>query len=240
MKYALVTGGTKGIGRATVERLLAEGYFVYVNYATDAMAAEAFAKECCSKGWQMECIQADISRMDEVRKIVDLIIAKEVVLDVLVLNAGVTDYAPFGSVSWEVWEKIMNTNLNMPFFLVQGLRDCIAHKGSITLISSVMGNYPHGRSVPYGVSKAGVIYLAKLLVKEFSDKAVRINAVSPGFTETDMQKGKEPDHRLRIENKIGLHRFAEAEEIADMVLAVIHNSYINGANVEVDGGYSCF
>lgn len=240
MKYALVTGGTKGIGRATVERLLADGYFVYVNYANDVTAAEAFAEECCSKGWQMECIQADVSKMDGVQKVVNTIIAKKIVLDVLVLNAGVTDYAPFGAVSWEVWEKIMNTNLNMPFFLIQGLRDYIAPKGSITLISSVMGNYPHGRSVPYGVSKAGVVYLAKLLVKEFSDKAVRVNVVSPGFTETDMQKGKAPDHRLRIENKIGLHRFAEAWEIADMVLAVIHNSYINGANVEVDGGYSCF
>lgn len=240
MKYALVTGGTKGIGRATVERLLAEGYFVYVNYAKDSVAADAFAKECNSKGWQMELIQADISRMEEIQKIVDIVITKEAVLDVLVLNAGVTDYAPFGSVSWEVWEKIMNTNLSMPFFLIQGLRECIAPKGSVTLISSVMGNYPHGRSVPYGVSKAGVIYLAKLLVKEFCEQSVRVNVVSPGFTETDMQKGKAPDHKQRIMNKIGLHRFAEAEEIADMVLSVIHNSYINGANVEVDGGYSCF
>lgn len=240
MRYALVTGGTKGIGRATAERLMAEGYYVYVNYAHDSETAKLFADESISKGWKIQVIQADLSQKEGIEILVQAMEEQDIMLDTLVLNVGVTDYAPFGTVTWEIWDQIVNTNLSIPFFLIQGLRERMAEGGSITLISSVMGNYPHGRSVAYGVSKAGVIYLAKLLVKEFSDAKVRVNVVSPGFTETDMQKSKAPDHRKRITDKLGLHRFAEPEEIADMVWAVTNNSYINGANVEVDGGYSCF
>jgi len=241
MKYALVTGGTKGIGRATVEKLLMQGYFVLINFAHDKAAADNMAHELESKGQKnYKFIQADLSKVENVEAFVCEIENVASSIDALVLNVGVTDYASFGTVTTEIWNQIMDTNLTVPFFMIQRMKDMMAYEGNITIISSVMGNYPHGRSIPYGVSKIGAIYLAQLLVKEFSEKRVRVNAVSPGFTETDMQKEKTPAHRERITNKLALHRFAAPEEIADMVCAVISNTYINGANIEVDGGYSYF
>lgn len=241
MKYALVTGGTKGIGKSTVEKLLKQGYYVYINYAHDKETADCMEVELKKNGeTKFEFIQADLSKIDSIDIIAGLIEKKSDLIDTVVLNVGVTDYAAFGNVSLEIWNYIMDTNLTIPFFLIQRLRNIIAKDGNITIISSVMGNYPHGRSIPYGVSKIGAIYLAKMLVKEFSEKGVRVNAVSPGFTETDMQKEKTEEHRKRITGKLALHRFADPDEIADMVYSVINNTYINGANIEVDGGYSYF
>lgn len=240
MKYALVTGGTKGIGRAIAEKLMAEGFYVYINYAHDQEAVENFLEIIEKNEWHAKFIRADLSQMDSIEILANEMDDKKVKLDALVLNVGVTDYTPFGEITRDVWDRILNTNLNVPFFLIQRMKMFMEQGGSITLISSVMGNYPHGRSIPYGVSKAGVNYLARLLVKEFSELGVRVNALSPGFTETDMQKGKAADHKQRIIDKVALHRFANPDEIADMVCSVINNTYINGANLEVDGGYSYF
>lgn len=241
MKYALVTGGTKGIGKATVEKLLAQGYFVFINYAHDIEAASNMEEDLKNKQYvNFKFVQTDLSSVENVEVLAQKLEQEVSEINTVVLNVGVTDYAAFGSVTVDIWNKIVNTNLSIPFFLIQRMRKFIAEEGSITLISSVMGNYPHGRSVPYGVSKMGVIFLAKSLVKEFSEKKVRVNVVSPGFTETDMQKEKTPEHRKRITDKLALHRFAEPSEIADMVCAVVNNTYINGANIEVDGGYSYF
>lgn len=241
MKYALVTGGTKGIGKSIVKRLLEQDYYVFIIYAHDTFAAECLEKEMHANGYvKYKFIMSDLSKIENISKLICAIQEETMLIDTVVANVGVTDYASFGTVTPEIWSRILDTNLSVPFFLLQALKDMIALDGNITIISSVMGNYPHGRSIPYGVSKIGAIYLAKLLVKEFEYKRVRVNAVSPGFTETDMQKEKTKEHRERITNKIALHRFASPEEIADIVISVINNTYINGANIEIDGGYSYF
>lgn len=241
MKCALVTGGTKGIGRAIVERLLKENYYVLINYAHDKVAADSMSEEIKAEyGGKYDFIQADLSDIASVETVVCAVKEKCTEIDALVLNAGITDYASFGSITWDSWNHVINTNLSIPLFLIQELRDVIREDGSIVLIASNLGHYPHGRSVSYGISKAGVAYLAQVLVKEFADKRVRVNAVSPGFTDTEWHKTKTPEHKKRITDKVALHRFGEPGEIADMVYSVINNTYINGANVEVDGGYSYF
>jgi NAD(P)-dependent dehydrogenase (short-subunit alcohol dehydrogenase family) len=131
----------------------------------------------------------------------------------------------------------MDINVNIPFFLIQRLADSISDSGSILFISSAMSLKPHATSVPYGVSKAAVNMLAQTLGKDFAGRGIRVNAICPGFIDTDWQESKSDEQRARITNKIALGRFGKPSEIADVCYSLIENSYINGAVVPVDGGY---
>jgi len=133
----------------------------------------------------------------------------------------------------------MNTNVNIPFILLQYLSPIIATQGSIVFIGSDMGIYPHAVSAAYSVSKAAVHMLAKSLVKEFAERQIRVNALAPGFIDTEWQKEKPEWLRDNIESKTALKRFGTPAEVADACLSLIENSYINGAILQVDGGY-CF
>ena len=139
--------------------------------------------------------------------------------------------------TYEDWQEVMNTNLNMPFFLVQRLFDSIADNGAIIFISSEMSLKPHATSIPYGVSKAAVNMLAQYLVKEFSPRGIRVNVICPGFIDTKWQKGKPAWLKEKIEGKIALGKFGQPQVVADMCLSIIKNGYINGAVVVIDGGY---
>ncbi len=241
MKYAVVTGSTKGIGKAIAEKLIDEGWFVFVNYAHDIVSAEKFEKEhSVNPGEkQFELIQEDLSNYAAVQHLIEQILKRTDRIDCLVLNAAETDRTPFGEIQAECWEHVLQTNLNAPFFLVQGLRDHIRENGGrIIFIGSICGIYPHAISPAYGVSKAAVHQLAKELVKFFAPKGITVNAVIPSFVDTPWQKSKTENHRKRIEDKLALHRFAQPEEVAQLCWEVINNSYINGANLRIDGGYS--
>lgn len=238
MKTAVVTGSTKGIGKAIGEKLLSEGYFVLFNYSSsesDALALRAELEECGYRHFEM--IRWDLSKVENARPFAAECLRHIGHVDCLVLNAGVTERTPFEEITCEQWQNVLDTNLNVPFFLIQAFSDAISANGRIILIGAVMGLYPHAVSIPYGVSKAGLHFLAKSLVKFFAPRQITVNVIAPGFVETPWQKTKAPDHRKRVEDKIALHRFAQPQEIADMVWATVQNQYINGAIINIDGGY---
>ncbi|MBQ3553331.1 MAG: SDR family oxidoreductase [Clostridia bacterium] len=238
MKTAVVTGSVKGIGKSIGLKLLREGCFVIFNYATDDEAASQLNEELCHEFvGKYKIIQSDLSNIDNVNDFADACVSTIHKIDYLVLNAGRTERSPFGSVELESWNEVMNVNLNMPFFLVQKLSANMNENGKIIFIGSIMGIEPHAMSISYGVSKAGVHFLVKSLVKVFASRRITVNAVVPGFVDTLWQKTKAADHRKRIEDKIALNRFALPEEIADAVYTVLQNDYINGSIVRVDGGY---
>lgn len=239
MKKAIVTGSTQGIGKSIGQSLLENGYFVTFNYAHNEQAAQDLHMDLQEKfAGQYTIIRADLSEYDEAKEFA--MACKKVnggKIDVLVLNAAMTSREPFEKVTWEDWKKVMDTNLNVPFFLTQEFADSLKNQGSILFIGSMLGQYPHAVSTAYGVSKAGIQFLAKSLVKEFETRQVRVNCICPGFVETTWQKNKEEAHRRRIMDKIALHRFAEPREIADFALAVLENHYLNGEVLNIDGGY---
>ena len=238
MKYVLVTSSTKGIGKAIGTLLLQHNYYVFFNYAHDDITATQLQQELSQYKDKFSIIKADLSNLNGINILHNSITKITNKLDCIVLNTAITDKTQFENITYDNWNNVINTNLNIPFFLVQKLSPYINNNGRIIFISALLGLIPHATSISYGVSKAGLIMLAKSLVKIFKDRKITVNTIAPGFVDTDWQLTKHLNHRQRIENKIALKRFAYPEEIAKVCLSIIDNDYINGAVINVDGGYN--
>lgn len=240
---ALITGATKGIGYAVAEGLLRRGYRVMGVYGHDRAAADKVADDFAGYGDNFGLVQADLSCLDAIHSVetaLDTMPGGGQRLEALILNAGITDRASFERTAPENWDRVLRTNLTVPFFLVQRFASRIPSKqGRIIFIGSVMGIRPHAISYAYGVSKAGVHFLAQSLVKEFSPRGVTVNVVAPGFVDTPMQASKTPEHRARIEKRTAIKRFAQAHEVAKVVEGLLDQGYVTGQIVAVDGGYDC-
>jgi 3-oxoacyl-[acyl-carrier protein] reductase len=237
IKYALVTSSTRGIGKSIGIELLNKGYYVFFNYANNDEDAYKLKQELFQFNNGYSIIKTDLSKLDGINVIYDNVIKITNSLDCIVLNTGVTNYKSFVDLTFDDWNKVINTNLNIPFFLVQKLSDNIVYDGRIIFIGTMLGLIPHGISIPYSVSKAGLTMLSRNLVKHFKDRNITVNVVSPGFIDTSWQLSKNKDHRKRIENKIALNRFGYPVEVAKTCIHIIENQYINGAVINVDGGY---
>jgi 3-oxoacyl-[acyl-carrier protein] reductase len=231
MKYALITGATRGIGLAISTSLLQRGYHVYANYVKDDKAANKL-----KAGWgdQVTLIKGNAGYMRCINNIADLTL--QTGLDCVVCNAAVTDYAPFERIEIEDWQYVMDINLTAPLFLIQQLTGLIRKDGRIIFIGAMLGHVPDGRSIPYSVSKAGIEILTKLLVHDFKN-GITVNCIAPGFVATDWHEDKDLEHIERIKNKIALKRFSTTDEIARTALFIIDNGYINGEVINVNGGY---
>ena len=238
MKYAVVTGSTKGIGKAIAIRLLREGYYVIINYSNDDNAAAQWKDEAKEYEGRYSIIKAKLSDYETA-----MTFAKKVKgiinhIDCIVFNCGMTDRCAFSDISKESWEQVMNTNLNVPFYILQHLNDALRDGGNIIFIGSILGIYPHASSLGYAVSKAAVHQMAKELVKVFADRHFTVNAIASGFVDTPWQSTKPKEQKERIEEKIALKRFGYPEEIANLCMTIIDTPYINGAVLEISGGYS--
>lgn len=239
MKYALVTGSTKGIGKAVGLELLHCGCHMIFHYGKDEKAAVCFCSELDALGYagQYEMIQADLSQGEGIERLCTQLPEQFPQLDYLVLNAASTKRGSLTQLTLEDWDYVLRLNLTVPLFLTQRLAPCIREGGCVLFMGAVMGQYPHALSLPYGASKAAVHYLTRALVKEFADRKVRVNCVAPGFVETPWQEDKPPEIRRSIEGKIALHRFAKPDEVASLVREALENPYINGSILNIDGGY---
>jgi 3-oxoacyl-[acyl-carrier protein] reductase len=242
MKHALVTGASSGIGLAIARKFLQEGCFVFINFLsgdTSALAAQLDAEF----GGQYQFVPADLSTMDDMNGLVAEIKAALATggadgkLDYLVLNAGATARGDLQEMTPEDWNHVLAINLTVPVFLVQAVDSLIPDHGRIIFIGSLMGILPHSMSLAYGVTKAGVNFLAQNLPKFFEGRDITVNAIAPGFVETPWQANKPAEIRQNIENKVALHRFAETREIADLAWHITQNEYLNGSVIRIDGGY---
>ncbi|GHT21523.1 short-chain dehydrogenase [Planctomycetales bacterium] len=237
MMYSLVTGATRGIGKAAAKMLLERGDFVFINYANSDETAENVQKEFAPFADRFDIVKADLSNLNGVDILFQAVHQRTKTLDNLVLNAAVTHRCSFEDITPEIWNRIFDTDLTIPFFTVQKFSPILSEGASIVFLGSLIGIHPHAVSLPYGVAKAGVVMLAQSLVKVFRTRNITVNTVVPGFTDTEWQKTKSPELRQRIESKIALRRFGLPEEVAKAIVAVLENKYMNGATVVVDGGY---
>lgn len=244
----LIVGGTSGIGRSIVERVLRdnEKASIVVTYGHNDEAVKSILKELPrAHSERITFIKSDLSKRDNIdlfcEKIASHFSEKEPI-DRLVLNIGIGNYKSFDDYQFEDWDRVMETNLTIPIFIIQQLKinNMLAPGASILLMSSQMASVPHSSSLVYSVSKAGLSFAARLLVKEFEASSIRINALEPGFVETRWHANRTEESRKRINAKIALHRFAFPEEIADAAVFLLENTYMNGSVVTIDGGYNYF
>ncbi len=239
-KTALVTGASRGIGKAIALALAAKGYAVAVNYAGSQAAAEAAKDEIIAAGGQAFTIQGDVSKSEDVDRIFKTIKEEFGQLDVLVNNAGITRDGLLLRMKEENWDAVISTDLKSDFLTTKAAAQMMMRKkkGAIINIASVVGIMGNAGQANYAAAKAGVIGLTKATAKELAGRNIRVNAVAPGFIATDMTEVIPEKNKEMMLQSIPLGRMGLAEDVANAVcfLASEDASYITGQVLKVDGG----
>ena len=239
-KVALVTGGSRGIGRAICELLAARGAHVFVNYTSRPDAAEETVSACAKLGGRAEAIGFNVSESESVDKAIEGIKTRAGSLDILVNNAGITHDGLFVRMKDEDWQRTIQVNLSGAFFCARAAGKLMmkARSGRIINISSVVGEMGNAGQVPYVSAKAGLIGMTKAMARELSSRGVTVNAITPGFIETDMTHGLTEALKGEMLKQIPLSRFGAPSDIAEAVyfLAGPGASYITGQVLRVNGG----
>ncbi|MCA9680429.1 MAG: 3-oxoacyl-ACP reductase FabG [Kofleriaceae bacterium] len=241
-RVALVTGGSRGIGRAICEALARRGATVIVNYASREDAALATAAACEAAGGKAATVRFDVAKSDEVDAAIKQIGKDHGGLDILVNNAGVAVNGLVMRFKNEQWAQTMDVNLAGAFHCTRAATTMLLKardKGRIVNVTSVVGESGNGGQAAYAASKAGLIGLTKALAQELASRAVTVNAVSPGFIETDMTAEHLPEAaRAKLLEKIPLGRIGAAAEVADAVAFLVgpEAAYVTGQILRVNGG----
>ena len=240
-KRALVTGGSRGIGRAVCLALAARGMRIAVNYAGNAAAAEDVVQECLQQGApDAFAVQADVSDAEQVRALVAAVSERWGGVDVLVNNAGITRDGLMMRMSEQDFDAVLATNLKGAFACMQAvMRPMMKQRwGRIVNLSSVVGLRGNLGQANYAASKAGLIGMSKSAAKELASRGITVNCVAPGFIETDMTAVLPESVRTALLGQIPLARLGTAEEVAAAVafLASPEAAYITGQVLCVDGG----
>lgn len=228
MKYAIVTGGTSGIGLGVAKMLLGKGYHVFTTYV---------GPDFTDKIDNLEAIKIDQSSRKEVYSFLDYVKSKTGHIDCIVCNAGISIRKSFTDTTDEDWDKQMEVAVNSHYIMVRELFPIIPAGSRIIFTGSQMVVHPHATVLSYGVAKSAVCALAKNLVKEFEGTGTTVNAIIPGFVETPWQKEKPEEIRQNIYKKTAIHRFASIDEVVDAYRFCIDNPFVNGSMIEVNGGY---
>ena len=239
LKTIIVTGGSRGIGAQIVRTLAENGYNVVLNYNKSEEIAKSIKEELTSKGYNVEIFRADVSKREEVKKLVDFTIEKYGTVDVLINNAGISQIKLFTDITDIDWDKMLATNLNSVFYASQEVLPYMINKkeGCIINISSIWGSVGASCEVHYSVTKAGIDAMTKSLAKELGPSNIRVNSIAPGIIDTDMNKYLSEEERKSIKDEIPLQKIGNTEDIAKCVKWLIEDSYTTGQIIKINGGW---
>jgi len=241
-KKALITGGSRGIGRATAILLAQAGADVAINYVRNDAAAAEVKKVIEEFGHQALTIKADISREEEARELVERVVAEWRRLDYVVNNAGIWTYGEMGQMSRQVWEETMRLNLDAVFYVINAVVPWMQKQGggvivNVSSTAAVRGEAYHSH---YAASKGALHSLTKSLAVELAPYGIRINCVAPGWVDTDMcaEVFADPEFRRSVQNSIPLKRIPPPEDIAGPILFLLSDlaRHITGTVLHVNGG----
>ena len=241
MKTVLITGGSRGIGKAVAMKFAENGYQIIINYVSDKTDTEQLKKELLQVGAaDILLIKADVSNSEDVKNMVKESIEKFEKIDVLVNNAGITKDNLLMRMSEEEFNKVIQINLKGTYLVTKEVTRYMMKKkkGSIVNLASVVGVAGNAGQCNYAASKAGIIGFTKSVAKELASRNIRANAVAPGFIETDMTNVLKDEIKENINSQIPLKRMGTAREVAELVyfLGEESSSYITAQTINVDGG----
>lgn len=239
-QVALVTGASRGIGRAIALALAREGAKIIINYKGNEAAALEVQRLIQEMGGKAVCLQADVSSSEQVETMVRQIVEQEGRIDILVNNAGITRDTLIMRMKDEEWSQVIETNLNSAFYCLRAVSRPMMkqRKGKIINISSVVGIHGNVGQINYAAAKAGIIGLTKSAAKELSSRGIMVNAIAPGYIITDMTEKLPHDVKEKIAAEIPLGRLGKPEDIANLAvfLAGAGADYLTGQIIAVDGG----
>lgn len=242
MKVALVTGASRGIGRACAIKLAEAGYTVVINYASNEAKANEVLDIVKSKGADGMIIKADVSKYEEVKEMVKTVFDTYKQIDVLVNNAGIVRDEPLIGLHEENLDACINLNIKGYFYCAKEVALKMARKrsGVIINMSSVSGTFSLPGQTVYSATKGAVNQFTRTLAKEMGSRGIRCNAVAPGFIETEMIDALTDDKKDEYLKVVPLKRFGKGEDVANLVvfLASDESSYITGQVITLDGGLS--
>lgn len=239
-RIAIVTGASRGLGRATAVELAKAGANVVINYAGNAAAAEETAAMCAEYGAETLIVQGDVSKSEDCVKIVDAALEKFGTVDILVNNAGITRDNVLMRMTDEDFDAVIAANLRGTYAMMKAVSRTMMKKryGRIINMASVVGVRGNAGQVNYAASKAGVIGMTKSFAREIATRGITVNAVAPGFIATDMTAALTADAAAAISETIPMGKMGTAEDVANAVkfLATEASGYITGQVLCVDGG----
>lgn len=237
-KVAVVTGASRGIGKAAALALASQGAKVVVNYARSSDAAEAVVQEIATAGGEAVALQADVSQAEQVDNLIKQTLDKFGRVDVLVNNAGITKDTLLLRMKLEQWQAVIDLNLTGVFLCTKAVSKTMLKQrsGRIINIASVAGQMGNPGQANYSAAKAGVIGFTKTVAKELANRGITVNAVAPGFIETDMTNDLKSDDIIKF---IPLGRYGKPDEVAGTIRFLAADpaaAYITGQVFNVDGG----
>ena len=237
-KKAVVTGGSRGIGRAIAVALAEQGVSVAACYQRESDAVRSLADELARFGNDSHVVQADVSDPDAVARLAGDVRDRLGRVDVLVNNAGVVSHATLDKMELAEWQRIIHTNLTGLFLVTQAVLELIPDGGSIINVTSAVAMRGMAGRTHYTSSKAGVIGFTRSLCKELGPRGIRVNAIAPGIIETDQVSGLTPEGRARYGGLAALGRLGQPSEIAGaaLFLASDLSTFTSGVTLNVDGG----
>ena len=235
----VVTGASRGLGRAIAEEVARGGAKVVVNYSRSQEPAEELVNEISESGGEAIAVQADVSDAEQAQKLIDQAIEEYGRIDVLVNNAGINIDRTLKKLSVDDWDKVIQVDLNSAFYTVHAVLPHMTEQGGGKIInmSSFVGEAGNIGQANYSAAKAGLLGFTKTAAKELARNGITVNAICPGFIETDMVASIPEDARDKLLKTVPLGRFGQPEEIARAVCYLVEDGdYITGQSLDINGG----